>query len=490
MKKLSSLLILLLIFSMTFFMMACDTSSSSGGGCNSSSSSSSSSTSSGGGFVTTTFQAENASIVSGVVETTHSGYTGSGYANTDNASGQYIEFALAATYAGAYDLTFYYALESGNRYGSIQVNGATVVSNIDFNSTGAWTTWGTSAATVNLSGGENTIRLTATQSGGLPNMDKMAVYGYAVTEIEPPEPEYDVVVAKDGTGNYTSVQAALNAAPSGSSWHTIYIKNGTYKEVITVSKTYIELIGQSATGTIISYGNYASLVGSTSGSATAFFKAKNFIARNITFENSFNYPNSSAANKQAVAAEPMADRQIFVNCRFTGYQDTLYVRSGRSYFKDCYITGHTDFIFGDGTAVFDNCDIYSQPKNGSCISAPSTYASTTYGLIFLNCNVTGPSTGVWLGRPWHPSSSTVSIKSNAVYMNCYLGSHIATNGWTSMSGVQPYTERLWEYNNSGPGAVVNSSRTQLSSSQAASYTVSNILRGSDGWNPISLADSN
>jgi len=438
--------------------------------------------------VTTTFQAENASIVSGVVETEHSGYTGSGYANTDNASGQYVEFFLTATQADSYDLTFYYALDSGNRYGSIQVNGSTVVSNIDFNGTGAWTTWGTSSATVNLTSGENTIRLVAQQSGGLPNLDKMEVYGYAVTEIEPPEPDYDVVVAKDGSGNYSSVQSAINAAPSSSSWYTIYIKNGSYHEVVTVDKSYIELIGQSATGTVITYGNYASSVGSTSGSATAFFKANNFIARNITFENSFDYPNSSAANKQAVAAEPMADRQVFVNCRFTGYQDTLYVRNGRSYFKDCYIAGHTDFIFGDGTAVFDNCDIYSRPKNGGCISAPSTLASTTYGLIFMNCNVTGPSTGVWLGRPWHPSSSTTSIKSNAVYLNCYLGSHIATDGWTSMSGVYPATERLWEYNNSGPGAVINSSRTQLSSSQAASYTVSNILRGSDNWDAQGWAD--
>ncbi len=307
-----------------------------------------------------------------------------------------------------------------------------------------------------------------------------------------PPASYDVVVASDGSGEYRSVQAAINAAPSyRSSWYTIYVKNGTYREVVTVpsDKTYIELIGQSAGGTVITFDNYASRVGGTSGSATAFFKANDFIARNITFENSFDYPNSSAANKQAVAAEPMADRQVFVNCRITGYQDTLYVRNGRSYFKDCYIAGHTDFIFGEGTAVFDNCDIYSRPKNGGCISAPSTPAATTYGLIFLNCNVTGPSTGVWLGRPWHPSSAANYIKSNAVYINCYLGSHIATNGWTSMSGVYPATERLWEYNNSGPGAQVNSSRTQLTASQAARYTVDNILSGSDNWDPEALAGS-
>ncbi len=504
MKKKSVILSFMLIVTMTILMVACDTGnggSGDSGGCNSTDPTptpdpgTDPGTDPGQANVTTTFQAENAVVVSGAVETEHSGYTGSGYVNTDNAAGSYIEFSLTAPQADAYELTFYYAAESGNRYGSIQVNGSTVVANIDFNGTGSWTTWGTASATVNLNAGDNTIRLRAEQSGGLANIDKMDVYGYAVTEGAPPDSpdppaSYDVVVASDGSGNYRTVQAAINAAPgSRTSWYTIYIKNGKYREVVTVDKPYLQLIGQSADATVITYDNYASRVGSTSGSATAFFKAKNFIARNITFENSFDYPNSSAANKQAVAAEPMADRQVFVNCRFTGYQDTLYVRSGRSYFKDCYISGNTDFIFGDGTAVFDNCDIYSRPKNGGCISAPSTLASTAYGLIFLNCNVTGPSTGVWLGRPWHPSSSTTSIKSNAVYLNCYLGSHIATNGWTSMSGVYPATERLWEYKNSGPGAQVNSSRTQLSASQAAGYTVSNILRGSDNWNPESLAGS-
>jgi pectinesterase len=301
----------------------------------------------------------------------------------------------------------------------------------------------------------------------------------------------DVTVAKDGSGNYTSVQSAINAAPSNrSSWYTI--KNGTYKEVVTVpsNKTYLRLLGQSATGTILTYNNYASKVGSTSGSASAFFQAKNFIAKNITFENSFNYPNSSAANRQAVAAEPMADRQVFVNCRFTGYQDTLYVRNAsRIYFKDCFIQGHTDFIFGDATAVFDQCEINSRQKNGGCISAPSTPASTPYGLIFLDCDVTaiGSSSGVWLGRPWHPSSSSGNLRSMAVYLYCNLGSHIATNGWTSMSGVYPSTERMYEYSNSGSGAAINSSRRQLSAGQAANYTVSNMLRGSDGWNPESWA---
>jgi len=303
---------------------------------------------------------------------------------------------------------------------------------------------------------------------------------------------YNIVVAKDGSGNYTTVQAAVNAAPNNSStWFTIYIKDGTYREVVTVSsaKTYLHLIGQSSTGTILTYDNCNSTVGSTSGSSSAFLAANNFIAQNITFENSFDYNNSTVTNKQAVATEPQADRQIFVNCRFTGYQDTLYVRTGRQYFKSCYINGVVDFIFGDATAVFYQCEIYSRNRSGGCISAPSTLSSAAYGLVFLNCQATcDPALGsnsIWLGRPWHPSSGS-GYNSSATYLNCTLGIHIKTEGWTSMSGVNPITERMKEYKNTGPGATINSTRPQLSDSEAQAYTIANILKGSDNWDPEAI----
>ncbi len=180
MKRLPVFLILILTIAMAFFMVACDSNGGNWGdnwgGCNGDSSGCDS-----GEYVTTTLQAENAAIVSGTVESEHSGYTGSGYANTDNGTGNYIEFALNATQADTYDLTFFYALASGSRNGSIQVNGSTQVSNIYFNATGAWTTWGTASASVTLIAGDNTIRVTAEQSDGLPNVDKMEVYGFAVT---------------------------------------------------------------------------------------------------------------------------------------------------------------------------------------------------------------------------------------------------------------------------------------------------------------------
>jgi len=295
-----------------------------------------------------------------------------------------------------------------------------------------------------------------------------------------------VTVAKDGSGNYTTVQAAINAVPdNNSSWYTINIKNGTYNEKVTISskKTYVYLKGTSNTSTIITYSKCSSTAGGTEASATVTVKAANFKAANIYFKNDFDYDNSSYSNKQAVALAAEGDKQVYKNCRLHSHQDTLLLWSGtgRQYFSGCYIEGHTDFIFGNGTALFNNCTIYSLKKSGASITAPSTYSSTSYGLIFMNCTVSAGSNSaktVYLGRPWHPSSSS-SIKSMAVYYKCALGAHIATAGWTSMSGVSPSTQRMYEYSNTGSGAVVNSSRPQLSSSAAANYTVTKILNGWD-----------
>jgi len=295
-----------------------------------------------------------------------------------------------------------------------------------------------------------------------------------------------VTVAKDGSGNYTTVQAAINAVPdNNSSWYTINIKNGTYKEKVTISakKTYVYLKGTSNTSTIITYSQCSSQAGGTEATATVMVKAANFKAENIYFKNDFDYDNSSYSNKQAVALAAEGDKQVYKNCRFHSHQDTLLLWSGtgRQYFTGCYVEGHTDFIWGNGTAIFNNCTINSLKKSGGTISAPSTYSSTSYGIIFMNCNVTGSSnssSSVYLGRPWHPSSS--GIKSMAVFFKCTLASHIATAGWTSMSGVYPSTERMYEYKNTGSGAVVNSSRPQLSDSTAANYTITKIM---NGWDP-------
>ncbi|MDS0526009.1 pectinesterase family protein [Clostridium sp. SHJSY1] len=305
-----------------------------------------------------------------------------------------------------------------------------------------------------------------------------------------------IVVSKDGKGDYTTVQEAINAVPdNNASWYTINIKDGVYKEVITVpsSKKFVHLVGESAEGTVLTYDNCNSISGSTEACASTFLEGDDFYAENITFENSFDYNNSTLPNKQAVACEPMGDRQVFRNCRFTGYQDTLYVRKGRQYFQDCYISGHTDFIFGASTAVFKNCEVYSKYKVGASVTAPSTLTETQYGLVFLDSKFIGdsslPTNSIYLGRPWHPSYVKEPVWSSATFIRCNLGQHINSNGWTKMKNVEPSTERLREYKNYGPGAVINEFRPQLAKSDAKEYKIKKLLKGNDSWNPEKVISS-
>ncbi|MBN2444992.1 MAG: hypothetical protein JXJ04_26795 [Spirochaetales bacterium] len=297
---------------------------------------------------------------------------------------------------------------------------------------------------------------------------------------------YDLVVAKDGSGNYTSVQSAVNAiADNRTSWFIIFIKSGIYHEVIDIpaTKTYLRLVGENASTTILTYNNYNSLVGSTSGTVSTFIRPNNFIADNLTFENSFDYLNSSASGKQAVALEPLGDRQIYINCRITGYQDTLYNRGTqyRQYFKNCYIAGRTNFIFGDATAVFTHCEIYHRTVTGSTMTAPNTSSSSQYGLVFIDCQLTANSgtgtSSVNLGRPWDQTGS-------CHYLCCTMGAHIAA--WCNMSENIWQNARFGEYKSTGAGGEINLYRPQLTDTEAALFTVTDILRGSDNWNPESV----
>lgn len=299
-------------------------------------------------------------------------------------------------------------------------------------------------------------------------------------------PSADITIAKDGTGNFTTIQAAIDSIPSNNSKRTvIFIKNGTYKEVVTIRKNNVHLLGESNTGTIITYDNYAGkkkpdgTTYGTSGSASFYLYGTNAILENLTIENSFD-ESINVNDKQAVAAYIRGDRQIIKNCIFIGNQDTLYAHSGRQYYTNCKIIGDTDFIFGGATAVFENCEIISTPKGGYVTAASTDIAD--YGYLFLNCSLTSsaPKNSTYLGRPWRPNAYVV-------YKTCYLGAHIKESGWTSMSGNPPENARFFEYKNKGPGAVVNSSRRQLSDSEAAKFTPENLLKGTDNWNPFVTA---
>jgi pectinesterase len=309
--------------------------------------------------------------------------------------------------------------------------------------------------------------------------------------------QYDIVVAKDGSGNYTTVQAAINAAPSNSSTRTvIYIKNGSYYEVITVptNKTNLTFIGQSNTGTVLTYDNAASKINpatgqayGTSNSASQFINGAGFYALNIAFANT-----ASPSLGQAVAVRCTADKAIFKNCRFLGNQDTYYAHSGRAYHESCYFEGTTDFIFGGAIGFFENCDIYC--KGGTSVTAASTAQNIQYGYVFNNCRITGAGNAITdLGRPWGGYASVT-------FRNTSMSAAIKAAGWNDWgNAANQSTARFSEYSNSGSGYVPASRPSWvhiLTASQATPYTMLNILKANnaspqvtDNWNPLTTINA-
>ena len=300
---------------------------------------------------------------------------------------------------------------------------------------------------------------------------------------------YDYVVAANGSGDFKTVQEAINAVPDFRKKRTrIFIKSGTYKEklVLPASKTNVTLIGEDKDSTLLTYDDFAQKLNSfgeemgTTGSTSFFVFGDDFHAKNITFE------NSAGPVGQAVAVRVDGDKVIFDNCRFLGFQDTLYPhgRESRQYYRNCYIEGTTDFIFGWSTAVFDNCEIYSK-EGGHYITAASTEEGAEHGFVFLDCKLTGdaPKETVYLGRPWRPFAQTV-------FINTTMGEHIKKEGWHNWN--KPQAEQTVFYaesNNSGPG-YTPSKRVKwakiLSPEEAKKYTIKNVLRGSDNWDPTEV----
>lgn len=262
---------------------------------------------------------------------------------------------------------------------------------------------------------------------------------------------YDFVVAQDGSGDFMKVQEAVDAVPHLRKNRTyIFIKNGRYKEklLIASTKTNISFVGESAEKTILTYDDFASRKNrfgeeiGTSGSATVYVFGDGFEAYNITFENS-----AGSSIGQAVAMRVDGDKVKFENCRFLGHQDTLYPhgKSSRQYYKNCYIEGTVDFIFGWSTVWFEGCEIYC--KRDGYITAASTEESAKYGFVFNNCTISGSASvgSVFLGRPWRPYAQTV-------FMNCELGEVIHPEGWDSWRSEEKKKTAFYaEYNNRGKG---------------------------------------
>ncbi|BBH66420.1 hypothetical protein ACTI_31050 [Actinoplanes sp. OR16] len=285
-------------------------------------------------------------------------------------------------------------------------------------------------------------------------------------------------VAADGTGKYKTVQAAIDAvAANNTSRQTITIKPGTYREIVTVpsNKPFITLKGGGDSADDVVIVNNRSSAGGygTSGSATFFANGKETNAANLTISNDY------GEGSQAVAANLNADKLVFDNVRFLGAQDTLLVNSGRSYIKNSYVEGTVDFIFGGGTAVFNNAKIYQKRSTGGPITAARTDPANAYGFLIYKSTVTGATNNTTqLGRPWGPDAQVL-------FRETSLSATIKTaQPWTDMSGNTWQNARFFEYANTGSGATTNSNRPQMSASTAANHTPQKYLAGSDNWNPV------
>lgn len=294
---------------------------------------------------------------------------------------------------------------------------------------------------------------------------------------------YDYVVAQDGSGDFFTVQEAIDAVPDfrKNVRTTILVRKGRYKEklIIPECKINVSLIGEE--GAVLTNDDFANRKNrfgenmGTSGSSTCYIYAPDFYAENITFE------NSAGPVGQAVACFVSADRAFFKHCRFLGFQDTLYTygKQSRQYYEDCYIEGTVDFIFGWSTAVFNRCRIHS--KRDGYVTAPSTDAGKKYGYVFYDCKLTAePEVAkVHLSRPWRPYAQ-------AVFIRCQLGRHILPEGWNNWGKKENEKTVFYaEYDSRGEGA--NPKARAAYSRQLKNlkgYGIETVLAGEDGWNPV------
>lgn len=301
----------------------------------------------------------------------------------------------------------------------------------------------------------------------------------ACTIAAAPERVIDVTVAQDGSGDFKTIQQAIDHAPdevAPDARLIIHIKAGTYHERVKIphERPRVTLLGEAAASTLITFGMSAKEAGGTFFSPTVEVNGAAFHAENVTFENSF------GTGSQAVAIAVHSDKAVFRKCRFVGWQDTLYAAWGRQHYFDCFVEGHVDFIFGNATAVLDHCEIHS--RAGGYIAAESgTSPAQTTGFVFYKCKLTGEGgkKGVFLARPWRPYS-------RVVYIDCEMGAQIRPEGWNNWNHTAANEKTAWfgEYGSKGPGATPAARLKwvhELTPGDVKQFLPNVFLRGIDDW---------
>jgi len=336
---------------------------------------------------------------------------------------------------------------------------------------------------------------------------------------------FDAVVAttqRDGTPTFATVGEAIAAAPTeGKAPFRILVTRGRWREKLTIDKPNIHFVGEDRTGSVLTYDAAAGMPRAdgdpwgTWGCASVTVRAPGFRATNLTIENAFDYVGNLAAPKfepigpngaQAVALmlDAGSDRAAFDRVDFIGHQDTLFADAGRSFFRDCRVSGSVDFIFGGGNALFEQCELHSRFRPGKerqgYVAVPCTPSAQAYGLTFVRCRLTretGIADGsVALGRAWRPGRTFPDGKYGdpdavgaAVYLDCWMDAHVDARGWDEMGYtardgrrvmLAPLDARLFEHGSSGPGAHRSPSRRLLARVRLADYARERVL---GGWAP-------
>ena len=299
------------------------------------------------------------------------------------------------------------------------------------------------------------------------------------TTLHAQNPGYatEITVSSDGTGDFRSIQSAIDATKSFPDVPiTIRVGEGVYREKVRVYSwnPRLSIIGEDAATTVITYDDFFDRIdrgrNSTFHTYTLKVEANDFRLENITVE------NSAGPVGQAVALHVEGDRCSFVRCSFKGHQDTVYLAGERrrSHFSECHIEGTTDFIFGDAIVWFERCKILA--KSDSYITAASTVEDSSHGFVFNQCRITAAPgvKAVHLGRPWRKHARTV-------FLHCTLSEAIAPEGWKAWSNAgNEQTTFYGEFNSQGPGAKPDQRITwshQLTRDTAAEYTVQRVLGG-------------
>lgn len=322
-----------------------------------------------------------------------------------------------------------------------------------------------------------------------------------------------VTVAKDDSGMYDSIQAAVNSLYEEEP-ATVRIGAGVYREKVRISRPYVTLEAEAGEKVTIVWNDGSDTLDEngqmlgTFRTATVAVTGHDFTAKDITFENDYGPGRGEGAHcGQAVAVSADCDRAAFYRCRFLGSQDTLYTGKAqtamngwteednyehRQYYRDCYILGDVDFIFGGGTVLFDRCVIESADRNAQFqvpdvegffngyVTAAATRKNTRYGYVFKDCRLISSAAAgtVYLGRPWREYASVT-------FMNCEMGPHIHPAGWARWTGTNRHQScRFAEYRSRGEGAArKNAFSRQLSDDEAQELRDGRVFEQPRSWMP-------